>query len=211
MFEVLTQFGIGFVIALSGALIPGPLLMFTVTHTMKNNKGYTGLLAGLGHCLVEAFIILAIILGLTQIFNLGTFQFLVNLVGGMALIVFGALSILEIEKKRRGHDDYGSGYNSLFGGIIFTLFNATIPLWWAGIGLAMLNNALKTTTMLGVLSWIFGHWTADLAWFGFVGYSIFKGKKVIGRRGHTLLILVCGLVLIALGIFFFTSSVLKGL
>lgn len=207
MFDILTQFGIGFVIALSGALIPGPLFVFTITQTMKNSKSYTGVLAGLGHCLVEVFIIAAIILGLVQLFNLALFQLAINVVGGIALIVFGVLNLLEV-RKTRGDRGSGSSYNSIFGGIIFTLFNATIPLWWTTIGLAMLNNALKTTTMVGVLFWVLGHWTADLAWFGFVGYSVFKGKKVVGRRGHAFLVSVCAVILIIIGVLLINSSIL---
>ena len=114
IFDVLTQFVTGFVVALSGALIPGPLLLFTITQTMKNTSKYAGLLAGLGHCTVEAFIIIVIILGLTQLFDSILFQFLVNIIGGIALIVFGILSILEIDKKQLEQENSRTSYNSFF-------------------------------------------------------------------------------------------------
>lgn len=206
MLDVIFQFVLGYIIALSGALIPGPLLMFVISNTINYGKAETGFLAGLGHCIVEAFIILAIIFGLTSLFEYGLFQMTVNIVGGMALIIFGILNIIATKKLQIDSIDSKLSHNSVIGGILFTVFNATIPLWWATIGLTMLNQALKTTTMLGVVLWVLGHWSADLSWFGFVGYSVSKGKNHVGEKVHSLVILICGIVLLSLGIIFMSSS-----
>ena len=206
MLDVFIQFALGFIIALTGALIPGPLLTFVISHTLTYGKIWSGLLAGLGHCIVEAFIITSLILGLTNLFNFSLFQLVVNIIGGIALIVFGILNILTSRRWQIRNSEPKMYANSLVGGIFFTIFNATIPLWWATTGFFMLNRALMTTTMLGVAFWILGHWSADLAWFGFVGYSISKGRNYIGERVHSLIILLCGTILISLGIFFLASS-----
>jgi len=202
MFDILTQFALGFIIALTGALIPGPLLMFVIAHTLKYGKAKTGFLTALGHCLVEVFIIATIILGLTALFESSMFQLIVNVVGGIALIIFGILNIIAVRRLRIKGPEPRMDHNSLIGGVFFTIFNATIPLWWATIGLTMLNQALKTTTMLGVALWVLGHWSADLSWFSFVGYSIFKGKNYVGEKMHGFIVLLCGTILISLGIFF---------
>jgi len=163
-------------------------------------------MAGLGHCIVEAFIIIAIILGLTTIFEHCLFQLVVNIVGGTALIIFGILNIITAKKLQTSNVGRRLDNNSFIGGIFFTIFYATIPLWWTTIGLTMLNQALKTTTMLGVILWVLGHWSADLSWFCFVGYSVAKGKNHIGKKTHSFIILMCGIVLISLGIVFLGSS-----
>lgn len=206
MLDVIFQFVLGYVVALSGALIPGPLLTFVISGTLNHGGAETGFLAGLGHCIVEAFIILAIIFGLTSLLEQSLFQMAVNMVGGAALIVFGVLNIRATGKMQHDRVDSKLNHGSIIGGILFTVFNATIPLWWATVGLTMLNQALKTTTMLGVVLWVLGHWSADLSWFGFVGYSVFKGKNHVGKKVHSLIILTCGVVLISLGIIFTTSS-----
>jgi len=95
----------------------------------------------------------------------------------------------------------------LMGGVVFTVFNATIPLWWATTGLMMLNHALVTTTMLGVLFWVVGHWLADILWFGFLGYSVYRGKRYFGEETHRHIIKVCGIVMISLGLFFVLSTI----
>jgi len=96
--DLLTQLTLGFTIALTGALIPGPLSIFVVTTVVKSGSKEAGFLAGLGHCLVEVVIIGVIVLGLTTVLASPQFQLVVNLVGGGALIVFGALS-LRVGKK----------------------------------------------------------------------------------------------------------------
>lgn len=200
---------LGFTIALTGALIPGPLSVFIVTTVVKSGEKNTGLLAALGHCLVEVVIIGTIVLGLTTVLKSPILQRLVNLVGGGALIIFGALGILERERRETGVRGVKASYNSLMGGVVFTVFNATIPLWWATTGLMMLSQALITTTMLGVLFWVFGHWLADISWFSFLGYSVCRGKRYISEETHSHIIMVCGIVMISLGLFFLFSSLLS--
>lgn len=210
MFDVLLQFALGFFIALTGALIPGPLLMFVISHTLKYGKGRSGLFAGLGHCVVEGFLILFILLGLAAFFNFSVFQSVVNVVGGVALVVFGVLNVLAARGRQIIGDSESRMFaNSLVGGVFFTVFNATIPLWWATTGLFMLNQALMTTTILGVAFWVLGHWSADLAWYAFVGYSVSKGRNYMSEKTYQAIMLVCGVVLVSLGGFFLVSSIMR--
>lgn len=207
MLDLLTQLILGFTIALTGALIPGPLSVFIVTNVVKSGNRSAGLLAALGHCLVEVGIIGAIVLGLTTVFQSSDFQFAVNVVGGGALIVFGALSIRE---RKRGETEIRSaetGHSALLGGVVFSVFNATILLWWATTGLMMLSQALITTTMLGVLFWVLGHWLADIVWFSFLGYSVHRGKRYVSSKTNSRIITLCGVVMISLGLFFVYQSV----
>ncbi|MFQ6076708.1 MAG: LysE family transporter [Candidatus Bathyarchaeia archaeon] len=206
MIEVLVQYIIGFVIALSGTLTPGPLLVFVINHTLRVRRRTVGLLAALGHCSVEMFIILAIVLGLSVVFESAVFQWVVKVVGGVVMVVFGALSLLEARRGRFEVRGCGADYGSFVGGTLFTVFNVTVPVWWATVGLAMLNAALEGTTVVGVLFWVLGHWSADVAWFSFAGYSVFRGKDYVGRGVHRFLILACGLVLVGIGLFFLVSS-----
>ena len=205
MIELLAQLIFGFIIALTGALIPGPLSLFVVTTTVKTGEKKTGLSAGLGHCLVEIIIIAIIVMGLTTLFSSQQFQIAVNLIGGGALIMFGVLNIRTTKTTQTEIKTAKARGSSLIGGVVFTIFNATIPLWWATTGLMMLNHALLTTSMLGVFFWVIGHWIADLLWFGFLGYSVHKGKRYIGEEFHLSIIKICGLAMIFLGTFFVLS------
>jgi threonine/homoserine/homoserine lactone efflux protein len=200
----------GYQFALSGALIPGPLSIFIVRTTMISGKTNTGFLAALGHCLVELIIIGIIILGLSAIVQHPTFQQIINLIGGSALILFGMLSILGRKRTNPERHRTSIPNNSMMGGVLFTVLNATIPLWWATIGFQMLTQALMSTTMLGVLFWVVGHWLADISWFSLLGYSISKGKIHLNESIHNSVVVICGMIMIFLGLFFFSSAILPG-
>jgi len=207
MLDLLTQLALGFTVALTGTLIPGPLSVFIVTSVVKSKNRSTGLLVALGHCLVEVAIIGAIVMGLTTALQSTGFQFAANIVGGGALITFGVLSIRGRKKGERsiGND---ANHSALLGGVVFSVFNATIPLWWATTGLMMLSQALITTTMLGVLFWVLGHWLADIVWFSFLGYFVHRGKQYVSGEAGGRIVLLCGVVMISLGLFYICRSLL---
>ena len=55
MIEILT---ISFLVALTGALSPGPVLTFTIYKSLKSKVGYlAGFLITLGHAVLEFFLI----------------------------------------------------------------------------------------------------------------------------------------------------------
>jgi len=62
--------------------------------------------------------------------------------------------------------------------------------------------------MFGVLFWVLGHWFADVVWFSFLGYSIYKGKRHISGAVKSGIITLCGIVMISLGVFFVCRSIL---
>ncbi len=89
IFESLTLVAIGLVVGLSGAVIPGPLLAFTLYDTSKKER-VTGHYVVIGHVLWEFGVILLILLGFGWII-LGNSQ-IIYLVGGIVLAIMGIVS-----------------------------------------------------------------------------------------------------------------------
>ena len=68
MIEILT---ISFLVALTGALSPGPVLTFTIYKFLKSKLGYlAGFLITLGHALLEFTLIIIYYLGLPYYFKI---------------------------------------------------------------------------------------------------------------------------------------------
>ena len=197
------QLGIGFIVALSGVLIPGPLLVFVISKSISQGAK-TGPLATIGHVIVELGLVAALFLGLSLILNEPVVQSAVGILGGGLLIIFGLANVL----KARG----GQGNNStpstfkhstIIGSILFSsLLNPSVPLWWTTVGLAMLMEAFLTTSILGVTLWLLGHFLADLSWYSLVSYLVSKGRKIRQDLIYKIVIVACGLVLIFLGMTF---------
>ena len=64
MIAEVSQFAVGFIVALSGTLIPGPLLIYILAKASVSRGAWTGFCASVGHVLVEIPIISLIVLGL---------------------------------------------------------------------------------------------------------------------------------------------------
>ncbi len=202
MFEVLIQFPIGFFIALSGALIPGPLLTYTIAKS-STYGARTGPLAVAGHVLVELAVLSLIALGLGVVLWSQAFQVGLGLIGGALLVVIGALSISKLTQSPDPKGMVVTKYHPLLGGVMFsTILNPTVIIWWATIGLATLMESFLIASLAGVVFWLLGHFLADLSWFSLVSLSVARGRRFLSTRGYRTLLLTCGCVLLALGAYF---------
>ncbi len=201
MIEAISQLPIGFLIALSGALLPGPMLAFIIARTPSFGSR-TGTLAAGGHILVEFGLLLLIALGLGIILENRFFQAGICVVGGVSLVALASITFIKL-RETLGPPREITKYHPLWGGVLFsTIFNPAVILWWATIGTAMLMEAWLIASLAGVGFWLVGHFLADLAWFSLVSYSIWKGKTLLGTRGHKMLSITCGFILLIFGGYF---------
>lgn len=203
---ILETFGLlslGFLVGLSGAAIPGPLLAFTVYDSTKKGK-ITGHLVIFGHVAWEFVVILIILFGFGWIILRG--QVLVYGLGGPVLILMGLgmlrsrLSKVELTRSRTD--------SSILGGIFYTAFNPTQPLWWATAGLALLLKGLEIMGLLGVVFVTVGHWLSDLVYYIFISAMVHRQRDSIlpHQQGISRLL---GVFLIALGIYFLTEALAR--
>ncbi len=200
MFEFLALISIGLMVGLSGAVIPGPLLAFTVLDTSKKGR-VTGHYVIIGHVLWEFAIILLILVGFGWIIE-GNSQ-IIYLAGGLVLAIMGIGMIrrrtgeVEMERSRVN--------SSLGGGLFYTAFNPTHPPWWATAGLALLLKGLEVMGILGVVLVTIGHWTSDFAYYIFVSFIVHRHKRFVNPRQRQISISL-GLFMTALGIYFLTQG-----
>ena len=172
--EALGLLSLGFIVGLSGATIPGPLFAFTVYDVTKKGK-ITGHLVMLGHVIWESIIILIILLGFGWIVLQG--RTVIYILGGPVLILMGLGMISSRDKGIRLERSRTN--SSLLGGIFYTAFNPTQPLWWATAGLALYLKGLEVMSLLGVVLVTVGHWLSDFAYYVFVSIMIHRHRKTV--------------------------------
>jgi threonine/homoserine/homoserine lactone efflux protein len=199
--DFFTLLSLGLLVGFGGAIIPGPLLAFTVFDTSRKKK-VTGPRIILGHAVWESVIILIILLGfgglITQNISI------IYILGGVALAVVGT-SMIRSKGKETSMEK--SRVNSSFvGGIFYTAFNPTQPLWWATGGLALLLTGLEMMSVVGVLVVTAGHWLSDLAYYSFVSFAVKRNEQHIVPYQKTVAI-VLGVFMILLGTYFLIQSV----
>jgi threonine/homoserine/homoserine lactone efflux protein len=206
MLGTLAQLGLGFIIGFTGAAIPGPVTIFILTDSLSGGNKFHGVLAALGHCVVEAGIIILILLGFATLFDRVPLRPL-NMAGGLALVVFGILAFRGRDRPVLKEGSKLPMRSAFLGGLTLSVLNGTIPLWWATVGLQQLVFALKSAAMTGALLWVLGHWAADIAWYGFLGYSSYIGRERFAGSSRRI-VTASSLLLVLVGAFFVCLSIL---
>jgi threonine/homoserine/homoserine lactone efflux protein len=105
----------GFAIGMLGALMPGPLFVYTVNESLIKGK-WTGAKVIIGHALVEVLIFILLVLGLLSFAQNPEFVKAINLIGGAAMIIMALFSLRSLntateEKIKK------TGYGLIVGGI----------------------------------------------------------------------------------------------
>ena len=192
---------IGFIVGLSGAMLPGPMLIYTISKVMQGSV-ISGIKIVFGHMLVEVVAITLILLGLKEIIGSRIISTLLSLIGGLALIMMGLYIIFKATHIRLPRDTkVNFSFGLIAGGIFFTAFNPTFPTWWVTIGASLLSKALLSG-IIGVVILTVGHWLADLAWFGSVSFAVCKGKSLLNDRIYRVVLRILGVAVIGLGVYF---------
>lgn len=199
----LTSFGVG----LSGALVPGPMLTVTISDSVK--KGFiSGPMIVLGHILVEIAMMVVILAGLGHIIGSQTAAFIIGMFGGLVLIFMGYNifrsedTLSSIKTAENGIQKYGS----FLGGIITSLSNPYFFIWWATVGLAFMFKGLEIAGIFGLLAFSIGHWSADLSWYTIISFFSSRGSKFMSDGTYKIVMMVCGVFLVILGIYFIVSQ-----
>ncbi len=187
---------LGFVVGFSGALIPGPLLAFTILDTSKKGR-ITGHTVIVGHALWEFGVILLILLGFGGL--IAQYKPIIYALGGLVLILMGVGIVrgrggeLRMERSRVN--------SSLIGGVFYTAFNPTQPPWWATAGLALLLKGSELMGIVGIALVTLGHWLSDFTYYIFVSYVVHRHEKYINPR-QNLITTLLGSFMALLGAYF---------
>lgn len=192
-----------FVIGLSGAVMPGPVLAVTITHAAR--QGFkAGPLITLGHALLEGALLLALVAGLGSVLTNPVVSGVIAGVGAIILLWMGAGMLRSLPGL---HLDLETGAATAAGpvrdGVLLSLANPYWSLWWATVGLSL--TAMAMTSGLGwwgLALFYLGHISSDLAWYSLVSAVVSKGRRFITDKVHRVVVGVCAVFLLAFAVYF---------
>ncbi len=230
--ELIGFFVTSFVVGLSGAMMPGPLVTMAIAETARGGfrRGPTVVL---GHAVVEAIAVCGLLLGVSQVFAYPMVSGGIGVVGGLVLVWMGygmarsawrgdlALDLeatsagapatpAAIAVTTDGREVQVSAGGSLFaspavrGGAV-SVVNPFWLLWWATIGATYVGKSLALG-IAGPIAFFLGHITSDLGWISFVSAIVASGRRALNARVYQGVILFCALALAVLGVYFLVSS-----
>ena len=199
-------FASSFIIGLSGAMMPGPLLAVTIRHATSRGVSAAPLLV-FGHAVLEAALVCLLLFGLTEWIRGDAAVTAIALLGSAMLLRMAAGMAREVRTLRFAADgtdappvlaDDGKGggwLRPVIDGIVTSASNPYWSLWWATIGLGYLLLS-RGQGWRGVLAFFFGHILSDAAWYLFVGTTVSAGRGRFTDRMYRGIVGACAVFLV---------------
>ena len=194
-----------FLIGLSGAMMPGPLLTYVINGSLQKGT-IAGPLIMIGHSLLELLLIILLLSGLSNLFASDLFTSIIGITGGTVLFLMAINMIISVKNKEISFEkeiEKDTKINNKFSGFILpgALISISNPywiIWWATIGITYLAGA-QQQGMIGISAFFLGHITADFAWYTLVAFIISQGRKLLTDKLYRILIVLFALILILFG------------
>ena len=214
-----------FLVGLSGAMMPGPVLTVTIGEAAARLKGggsgsslaggsqgaagrgplvraaLVGPLIVLGHGILEVCLVIAIVLGLGRFLAetpvLGT----IGVIGGAVLVwmawgMFRGMRDLTLQTVAAL-----PGRNPVLAGVLTSLSNPYWTVWWATIGLGYIALSMRLGVG-GLVAFYLGHILSDLVWYSAISLSLAVGHRLLTDRVYRGLVSVCASFLLLFGLYF---------
>lgn len=202
-------FGTSLMVGFSGALMPGPLLTVDISESAK--RGFrAGPLLVAGHGIVEALVVVGLTVGLSEIFRDRIVSGAIGILGGAFLLWMGYGIVKaawrgEVSLKIQAKAARQSSFPVLSGALV-SLSNPYWVLWWATVGAAYVLWSLDKGAA-GLISFYGGHILSDLTWYSAIALVVSKGKSLLSDSIYRGILLVCGVFLWFLSVYFIFSGV----
>jgi threonine/homoserine/homoserine lactone efflux protein len=197
-----------FVIALTGAMAPGPLLTVAIAHTVRRG-GWSAMLLLVGHALLEAALLVGLAFGLGRFLLVPAVTATLSVAGGVFLLVTGGGMLLDIARGRLklslDAEEDTSRAGPVFRGAAVSLANPYWAIWWATVGLKLASDSLKVGP-IAVGAFFIGHEAADFAWYALVVAAVRSGRHLLSDRVYRVVIGVCAAFLVGIGVTFVVSG-----
>ncbi|MFW6343753.1 MAG: LysE family transporter [Sediminispirochaetaceae bacterium] len=207
MLQLPALFFSSFLIALSGAMMPGPLLTATIGESVKRGAK-AGPLIMSGHALLEGALVIALMFGLAPLLKKDPFFIGVSFAGAAILAWMSAGMLRSVPSLKIDWDadaGEGGGGSIIAAGALLSIANPYWVVWWATIGLTFLSRS-QEVGFLGILFFFLGHQAADFAWYSIVSTAVGKGRRFFSDRIYRGVIAVSALVLIGFALYFSWSG-----
>lgn len=210
--EIALLFTSAFVIGLSGAIMPGPLLTATIAASAQHGFK-AGPLIVLGHGLLELLLIIALVFGLSQIVQIGLVGKGIALLGGSVLVYLGYIMCRDVicgrvswDGVRISEPEQDKRLRPLGMGIVISLVNPFWSIWWMTIGLGNLLLAMQYG-LTGLTAFFTGHISADFIWYSAIAALVAGGKRFVNPRIYQGVIILCGLFMFLFGGYFIIHGI----
>jgi len=203
-------FSLSFVLSLSGALMPGPMLTYTIARTVNSGgRGWTlGPRVVIGHAGLEALLLLGLVLGVVEFLHAPLATKIIGVAGALLLAWMGIGLVREAFRGRAvdlraTSRETGPGITKVRPALAGTLVSMSNPyfwVWWITIGSAFLVRFDVTLARWqALLAFYLGHELGDFGWYTAVSTVLHLGRRSIPRGVTAVILGACGVLIIGFG------------
>ncbi len=154
-------------ISSSGALAPGPLTAATAASGLKHGwRG--GFWISMGHAAVELPLVLLIAFGIATVLTREDVAMALSFIGGAMLLFFAYLTAKSAFNTETFTNDQSA--SPFVTGTALTALNPFFIAWWAGVGAALIREALSIWGFAGIAVLYASHVWLDFAWLIFLAH-----------------------------------------
>lgn len=202
MVQPLSIFTLSFTVALSGALMPGPLLA-TVVAESAGGRFRAGPLISLGHALLEGGLLALLVLGFGTIMRSTGLLTAITIGGSLFLAYSGTTMLMSLKNLsiEKAMERSRTPLELILAGIIVSVTNPYWIVWWITVGLGFALSAQKAGAP-GIGAFFCGHIAADILWYSFISGLIAGRRSFISNRAYKTILCCCALTLIGFGVYF---------
>lgn len=210
-------FSLSFVVSLSGALMPGPLLSYTVARTVRTpHRGWlTGALVIAGHAALEGAIVCGLLFGVMGFLRTPLAVRLIGSVGGVFLVWSGVTMLVALVRGRRSPQVPAGPRGAsplerlgpVVGGALVSMANPYWWVWWVTVGAAsMLRFDVSFERWPALAAFFLGHEAGDLSWYLAVSTLVHLGRRGIPPLAYDVLLGACAVAVIGFGAYLGISA-----
>jgi len=214
-------FSFSFLVALTGAMSPGPLLTYTIVQSARSrHRGYLmGAWVITGHALLEMLLVVLLLLGFSLVLQKPAVVRTIGIAGGLILVGFGVAIARDVFLGRISTDFLGTAgesgrtqamKNPVLGGVLVSMSNPYWWVWWATIGVAfMIQFGITIRSGTKLLAFFLGHEAGDLLWYLVVSFLSFFGLRRLNQKVYYGVLLCCALFMVVFGAWLCASAILR--
>jgi threonine/homoserine/homoserine lactone efflux protein len=199
----------------SGVISPGPLFFANLVYGSKQGI-YSGIKMAHGHTIVELPLIIILASGLITFSSITTTNLvskLISLSGGIVILVFSAVQIEALLKKKKGEKKINFNTHNkkdpLIIGSILSALNPFFILWWLTAGLKLISDSLELYGFaMGIVVVFSFHIWMDYGWLAVTAHLISRGTLIFRSKYYPILLLALNAALIYYGIYFIVTGLI---
>ena len=211
--QVWMIFSLSLLMSLSGALMPGPLLTYTIARTLRTpRQGWlTGARVIAGHAVIESLLVCGLVLGVVEFLRAPLAVKIIAVVGAVLLLYMGLGLLRETIRGRRIDLDESTAaapekgnlvarLSPALAGALVSMSNPYWWIWWVTIGSAFLvRYEITLARWQALLAFFVGHELGDLGWYSAVSISLHLGRRSIPVGVTRGIFAACGVAIIGFG------------